>query len=267
MIDALSFFGPYPFRRLSPGDLAGVAEVLARHGFRRAYVLYLPSLFYRDVYEGDREALELYRGSSGRLVIDTRLLAGINPVYTPLDKRSVEALVDGLFTAYVTSPTYNGYRLDSPAVLRSIERLCSEGARVVLIDLLEDLREMHRAYRLRYLVTRDVFKSFLRKIGVECRRRLMLSSFRYEIIREGIDRVSDLELYVDISSDTLYGYQYDRVRELVEALGPDLLVLSTRTPIAYPTASLYRVLYSEISERDKEKILWQNTERFYERGL
>lgn len=265
MIDSLSFFGSYPFRRIPTRDLKDLIFYLSQKGFSRIYTIRFSSIFYRDPLEGNREALEELRSLRDKFSTHTlvRLIGGFNPLYIPQKRDLVRRALERDFIAYLVAPAYHGFRLDSRDTLRFIEIAVEENFRVLILDLLEDLREFHRGILFKYLVKRDTFKSFLEKIDKSFSKKIMLASFRYDLVREFSSRIADLEFFVDVSSDTFYGSQYDRVRELVESVGEDLVVLSSRTPLAYPEVSLYRVLYSDIDDSVKKKILYENPLKFY----
>ncbi len=265
MIDALSFFGSYPFRRLFTESMAEVASHMRSRGFKKIYLIYFLSLFYRDPFEANRAALNIYRMKRRNIKdVEIDLLGGINPSYITIDKVNIEEIVEPHFKAYVMSPAYHGFRLDARGSIKLVEDLCSQGRKVIILDLLEDIREMHRAYKLIYMVKDEHLKSFLRNIDKTCGKKILFASFRYELLKNNLARISDLELYVDTSSDTLYGYQYDRVRELVDSIGEDLVVLATRTPIAYTETAVFRVIYSDITGSAKKKILYDNALKYYE---
>jgi len=264
VIDALSFFGHYPFRKLFIEDLDELIKFMSSKGFQELYVAYLPSLFYRDPLEANRIAREICEKSPGKTrSLRISLLAGYNPSYLPVNKSFIEKIIDPLYKAYILAPAYHGFKLSSRETLRFIEYMCSIDKRIVILDLLEDIREMHRAYIFRYLIKEDHLYQFVKNLDEICSRKILLASFRYDLLRKYLDKISEKELFVDVSSDTLYGYQYDRVKELVDLLGEDLLLLSTKTPISYPEAAVFRVYYSEISDSAKEKILRRNAIYFY----
>jgi len=269
VIDALAFFGHYPFRRLSPRSLAGVAHYLGSKSFSRIYAACFSSIFYRDPLEGNREALEEFSASRDRIPrgVEVRILGGFNPTYIGPRKELVEKALERGFAAYLVAPAYHGFKIDSKEVLRFLEIAHELGVRVVFLDLLEDPREAHRGYILRYAVKRESFKRFISKLDRSFSREIMLASFRYDLLRENLDRLADLELYIDVSSDSFYGPQYDRLKEVVEAVGEDLVVASTRAPLAYPEASIYRVIYSNINDSSKDRILSRNPLEFYEKAL
>lgn len=263
MIDALSFFGVYPFRRVWPIDIEEVTNLLKKHGFKKIYIAYMLSLFYRDFYEANKEAEENFNKAKN-LAINTILLPSINPDYMPLNKSFLKDLLENkFFQGYVTAPAYQGYKIDSLKTIRVFERLCEYDKRVIIIDLLEDIREMHRAYKMRHVITKESLKNFIDKIDRICERKILLTSFRYDLLKEVENKISEKEFFIDTSSDTLYGPQYDRIKELTESIGHDLIVLATKTPLTYPSVSIYRVLYSDISDSFKKDILERNILRFY----
>jgi len=266
VIDALAFFGSYPFRRLKLKKLVEVVRHLREKRFEGVYIAHFGSVFYRDPLEGNREALEEYVSSRDEIPKDVsvRVLGGFNPAYIQMKRRFVEEAVSRTFAAYIIAPAYHGFRLDSKEVFKFLDIVYDLGLKVVILDLLEDLREFHRAYTFKYIIKKKHFASFLSGLDKGFRKMIMLASFRYDLLRDSLSRLAELEIYIDISSDSFYGPQYDRVKEVVEAVGDDLVMLSTRTPLAYTEASVFRVLYSDIDSSSKEKILNINAAKFYE---
>jgi hypothetical protein len=85
VIDALSFFGVYPFRRVWPLNIEEVTNLLKKHGFKKVYIVYMLSLFYRDFYEANKEAEEHF--NKGEESCDQRYSSFIyNPDYMLLNK-------------------------------------------------------------------------------------------------------------------------------------------------------------------------------------
>lgn len=151
MIDALSFFGSYPFRRLFAESLAEVATHMRSKGFKKIYLINFSSLFYRDPFKANRIALNIYRRERENIKdVEIDLLGGINPSYITINNIDIEEIVEPYFRAYVISPAYHGFRLDAKGSIKLVEDLCSQGRKIVILDLLEDIREMHRAYKLIY---------------------------------------------------------------------------------------------------------------------
>jgi predicted TIM-barrel fold metal-dependent hydrolase len=70
---------------------------------------------------------------------------------------------------------------------------------------------------------------------------------------------------VDVASNTVYGPVYDRVRALAELFSEDRVTLSTGAPLNYPLVLILKVLYSDLDERARRKILSENALKFYER--
>jgi predicted TIM-barrel fold metal-dependent hydrolase len=70
---------------------------------------------------------------------------------------------------------------------------------------------------------------------------------------------------VDVASNTVYGPVYDRVRALAKLFSEDRVTLSTGAPLNYPLVPILKVLYSDLDERARRKILSENALKFYER--
>lgn len=261
IIDALAFLGRHPHRSAGVDDAGGLTGLLARAGVRRAYVLHLDSLFQRDVW---RANLRYRRELSSACVDGVELvpLAGVNPLYAAERERLVELAELG-FKGFVTSPSYHGYRLRSPAARRLLRVSAEVGLALVLLDLLEDPRGLHRAYRFRFKLREGDVKAFLEWAADEG-ARVLLSRLEYSLVEKLSGVISELGAYVDASHSTIYGPVYDRVAKLIELVGEDRVVFSSGAPLNYPLVPLYKVLYSSINEEARRRVLSENALRLYE---
>lgn len=261
MIDPLSFLGNYVFRRIS-GNIKELCVKLTEFSYRISYVLSFGSLFYRNVFEGNRELLDTISKNHCNSV-ELRPLASINPQYTSID--TIKSYQDlDKFRAIVLAPQYHGFKITSPRSFKLIFLLENLGYPVIVLDTLEDQREWHRAYIYRYTLTPHLVKEFLETLRTKgFKGKLMLAIPRYELVATAASLINTMEIYVDVSHDSFYGPIYDRVKWAVENVGEDLIVLSLRYPLAYTKALLSKVLYSDITEKAKQKIITENPQRFY----
>jgi len=261
--DPLSFSGVYPFRRLG-GQLRETCRKLREFGFQETHALGFGSLFYRDVWEGNREVLREIEGV--RCGIGLNPLAGVNPLYSG-DRVIRAELQDSGFRAAVLAPQYHGFRPQSPRSLRVLALLEELGFPIVLLDSLEDPREWHRAYLFKYSVRVEDLRDFLRQLRLrDFKGKLLLALPRFQLIKDNADLLRALEVYVDVSHDSVLGPPYDQVKWVVENLGEEAVVLSSRSPMAYISALMAKVLHSGIGEEAKLKVLSRNVRKFYGGG-
>jgi predicted TIM-barrel fold metal-dependent hydrolase len=265
LIDALSFIGKYPFRKVSASilDIVRVHEVL---GFTDVFIGSFSSLFYRDFNEGNGELLEeLARFPREQSSIKIHIVAGVNPTYLS-GVRDVCKLREH-YSAILMSPLLHGFDLAARRVLRVVETASKCDLPVLILGYLEDPREMHRAYRFRYRLNVERVKRFLDLLKKsQITPKLALISFPSKLLLEVASELNKLSIYVDVSSDDVYGPIYDYVKLLVDSVGEDLVVFASKAPLTYLKAVLFKVIYADIEERVKEKILVHNAKRLLNLG-
>jgi predicted TIM-barrel fold metal-dependent hydrolase len=260
MQDALSLFGSYPFRKtdLSWGKFL---STLAGRGFAKTRVVRIEPLFRRNPYDGS----QAFRSGGMAPWIEARPLFMVNPGYARTDEIMKER-VEGETDAVVLSPAYHGYKLNSPAAVRCTVGLARRGVPTVVLGLIEDIRQMHRGYKLRFPVTPEDAADYLRAVrsAFSGTPKVLLSHFAFADLRK-IEAESGPEVYVDFASSATHGQPYDQVSDLVELFGEEHVLLSTGFSMKYPSVSLYKLFYSGITARQKEKISTSNVADFYGR--
>ncbi len=261
MIDALSFTGIYPFRNVSYIDFRDVINELKDLGFEHIYTVSIEALFSKTPEAGNNAILSIAD-------LHKDFIKPIGVVYTQILESNLRRAKDMLqgFVAIAVAPIYQGFRLGRSISLMVIKLAQDLGLPVVFIGELERQWNLHRAYLFRYTLRVEDLKIFLREIkqrfgGI----RILLASFPYDMLITVSEEIRDLEVFVDFSHDSFYGQVYDRLYTLVNAVGEDLVVLSTKAPLSYPLVSIFRLRYSEVSSKAKEKIAKTNILRFYKK--
>ncbi|MEM4731685.1 MAG: hypothetical protein QXO48_00920 [Desulfurococcaceae archaeon] len=263
MIDSLCFTGHYPFRKLSIVNLTELTNLMLREGFQSILVLHFSSLFYRNPWVANEELLS----ESGKIVDEIKdrirvyLLAGINPEYAV--SREKLAGYKGAFRGVVVAPLYHGFKLSSKNTRNLLKIVSDLDLTLGVLGYLEDPREAHRAYAFRYKLTLNDARSFIREVKEWGYSRVVLYSFPSELLFQLSSDISNASILVDVSSNDVYGPIYDYVKTLVESVGEDLVVFSSKAPLTYVKSALFKVLYSEISSKAKEKILRDNPRRLF----
>lgn len=257
IVDALAFLGRHPFTGAGADSCSELAAQLSEIGVERAYVLGLEALFQRDVWRANWEHLSRLKGGSVELLP----LAGVNPDYA-LSRKRLEELAEAGFKGLAISPSYHGFPLTSPRAKRLLNYAADVGLPAILVDLVEDERGLHRAYRLRYRPSARAVEKFL-DAAAQAGARVMLHGFSFDVLKSLAPLARKGEVYADVSHNTVYGPIYDRLAELVELYGGDRVVLCTGAPLRYPLIPLFKVLYSSVSDDVKRMILRENALRLY----
>lgn len=263
MIDVLTFTGNYPYRKIRVG-INDIVRIIKPEGFTDIFVIKFESLFYKDFNEGNRELLNEYMESTWRKDdVEIYLLAGVNPFYIS-SVNDIKKFSEN-FKGLVIAPLFHGFNLSCNRVVSIIRVANDVGLPVLILGYLEDIREMHRAYKFRHSLSIEKIKDFFELIKKYNEKpRLALISFPFKILSELANDINKLTIYTDVSYEDVYGPIYDYVKILVENIGEDLIVFASKTPLTYIKCVLFKVLYSEIDEYKKEKILKQNAKKFFD---
>jgi predicted TIM-barrel fold metal-dependent hydrolase len=258
IVDALAFLGLHPLRGSGTESPAELKRALRRAGVGRAYVAGLESLFRRNPWAANELHARRVAGSS---LLPP--LAGVNPLYAA-DRERLERLLELGFKGLVLAPLYHGFSPRAAAVGRLLRWAADLGVPVVLLCAIEDPRGSHRAYRFRYRVGERELAGFLELAG-RAGARVLISHAEFSLLERLARAIASAGAMVDVASNTVYGPVYDRVKALVELFGEDRVTLSTGAPLNYPLVPILKVLYSDLDERARRKILSENALRFYER--
>jgi len=262
VIDAFTLTGHYPFRRIK-ASLENITGILEKEGFTDIFTVSFGALFYRNFNEGNRELLEeVVKTQLNRGRLRVHLLAGINPFY--ISNISEIKELSSRYRAVVISPLYQGFNISSRRVIHIVKTASEANLPVIILGYLEDPREMHRAYRFRYALSSEKVKAFFELLR-NTREELKVAfiSFPFKILSELSSEISKFSVYIDVSSNDVYGPMYDYVKLLVDSIGEDLVIFASKTPLTYLKSILYKVLYSDIEESKKYKILLYNAKKLF----
>ena len=256
MIDALCMSGAYPFRHLSMSTNT-VASKLASEGFRHCVMFNLTALFHRDPWWANVEFAE----EDPNVSCSIHKLAVFNPDYE--DKLRIREYSRMGYIGFVTSPIYHGYRLMKRNVISNLTEALNHGT-VVILNLLEDLRQMHRAYAFRYRIMLGELSDALRDLANKGNGefRVLLSHFSYNDL-VSLRSLYNGDVYVDFASSQVLGAPYNHIEELVKLYGASRLVLSTGFMMKYPKSSILKLQLSKVQDKDKEAISLINASRLY----
>lgn len=253
LIDINAFIGHYPFRALrhhSPEALIGLMD---RQGIDRAVVSWLPSVFYRNVHEGNWELRAAVERYPKRLIA----VATINPKYVGWQRDLEQAVVDWKMKAVALYPAYHGFELADEFggfVLEAVEQL---DVPVVLCQRLEDRRQRHA-----WDQAEDLDAKSLLPLGQKYPKlRVMLINWL------GLDGAKLLEAgwrgrcLIDFARlNVLLGHE---APQLAATLGIDALAFGSHIPFDYVGPSLVKLSnWSDLSAAEYAQIAWQNAQRF-----
>ena len=138
IVDANTYFGRWPFRRLFFAGGAGLSALCRRIGVSTALVTPLAAAFYRDCLSAVEEMLE-DPGWDGSLM---RAIGSVNPTF-PGWEQDLETMARLGCVGIRLLPNYHGYKLFDDAALALVRRVHEHGLPVILTIRMQDERSHH----------------------------------------------------------------------------------------------------------------------------
>lgn len=231
ILDAHAHIGS-DHRFLMRAEPERVLHVYDRFGIRAGFFSSIISLLC-GVKEGNQHVLEAARKYPGRIL----------PLYSlnPLEEDCLELLEElhGLFYGVKFHPDYFGIQPSHPLSLSALRRVADLGLPLMLHVYDGGVEAERVAKELPNLTVIAYHMGGVR--WAECLRRL-----------------AKLEnTLVEISSSVA---SPGMVKAAVDELGADRVLFGTDVPYNDPAVSLAKVIEADLSERERESILWRNAE-------
>ena len=262
MIDALCFTGHYPFRKLSPEKLDEIIVKYKSLGFKAIAIMKFEALFFRDTDIANKILLRDLKQVKNK---DVKIypIASLNPLYFVDIKNLIKDYHSNGFKAIDISPPYHGFSLKSRRLINFAIQVLKYNMPLIILNLIEDIREMHRAYKFRYRIKIDELCAFLNEVNTKIKNaKILLASFSSRELKQ-VRSLYKGDLFVDISHQYILGQPIDDIKILVELYGEDNVLFSSCFPLKYIHPAIYKVMYSDVNDRIKMKILEINAKRFY----
>jgi predicted TIM-barrel fold metal-dependent hydrolase len=236
-VDHNALVGPYPFRAVPEPTPERLEAELARLGIQRAWVGYVPSIFYRDVAAGNDALLVALEGH--RMRLDPAL--AVNPVYPGWEREVERARAEGA-PAVRTYPTHYGFAASGPEMAALAAACAERGLELLLTVRIEDARQRHRLDVAPELLGADVRAA----VRAHPRLRLVVANADRAFIEEAHFGATPNEagrIRWDIA--WLWGPPDDQLSALFRTVGHDRFVFGTHFPFRLPDAALARLALAE----------------------
>ncbi len=223
MIDVNALVGPYPFRHVPHPDADALLRVLDREEIDEAWVGHLPSVFYRDPSDGNRELF-------GALKLHATRLRPV-PAVRPDWPKWQEAL------QYATTANAPAIRAYPPqwglgphdARMRDLALAAGEhGLALLLTVKLEDARQRHPLDTAGELSGAAI--RALARAGGDV--RLVVTAASRDLIEEvhwGLTAEEQRRVFWDIS--WIWGPPEDHLAKLLRTVGAERFVFGTHWPL------------------------------------
>lgn len=245
MIDCNAFIGNWAFRRLRRNDAAGLLGMMDSFGIDRACAASADAILYKDCHSGNAKLREETEGHTDRFW----LYATLNPVYAGWQKDLDECVQWG-FRCVRMYPYYHGYDLAGREAAALIDAAAEAGLPVSVPGRVVDVRQRHWMDTTENLDPVSVLRVAHGHPGTTFILTESIVNWRPESEHWAV--ASDLPFYVELSRMTA---ALDKnLQVLVEALGPERVLLGTGFPFKTPSPAFLKVQILDASQEAKEKI-------------
>ena len=255
IIDANTYCGHWPFRRLAHPGAAGLKALMQRTGTDMAIVTPIAAAFYRDCLS----ALEEMLGDEGWDEARMRPVAVVNPAF-PGWEQDLDTMIKEMNCAAVRLiSNYHGYQLYSDEALALVARAHEYGLPVIVTMRMQDERSHHWRMSVN-AVSMDEVRFLLRQMP---HVRFMLSNVSWH---EVMALRSELELARECVWEMSYKPPAFYLESAVKEFGAERILYGSGAVLQYPEALLLPVQQAAISDADKALILAGNARRIFAIG-
>jgi len=250
IIDASTYIGHWPFRRLRHNTAEGLISLMDRNGIDKAVVSSINAVFYKNCQEGNEELAEEIEPYRDRLIP----FATLNPKYVAW-REDLERCVEDLgMRGLRLYPVYHKYGL----LERESSELLREAARMRLpVELpvtLVDPRQHHWLDVDTGLPLNQVLEAADRY------RENVFIILNAKTVSPIIERkgaaAPPRNVYVEMSR--LSAVLNKSIQAVISRLGVERVVFGTGMPFHYAKPALLKMEILDIKEEEKEAIYWKN---------
>jgi predicted TIM-barrel fold metal-dependent hydrolase len=254
MIDCNTFIGNWAFRRLRHNGADSVVAMMNQFGIGRACVASADAILYKNCQAGNEKLLEETRDHADRFW----LYATLNPAY-PGWQRDLADCIDLGFKALRLYPYYHGYDLGDPEAAAMLDAASEAGLPVSIPCRVVDVRQRHWMDTTENLEPAQV----LDVAGNHPETTFILteSILNWDKDAEEWKRMRGLPFYVEMSRMT--SVLRKNLQVMVEALGPDRVLLGTGFPFKTPSPVFLKIQTLDADDDVKEQIAGTNALRIF----
>jgi len=261
IIDYVVSLGHFAFRRVLFNDPKSLLSLMDKVKVDMGVVSSLESIMYRNVQSGNELLAERLAGFRERLLP----AAVINPAY-PEAIEDLEYCIHSLdMKAVKLYPLFHGYKLTDEIVAAVLRECSDEGIPVSISLRVEDERQRHWLVNIGEawggsLPTEGITPIIKKFSNVN----FVLERFSWEefskVYKESVDCQN---YYVEISGRFMHGTPSNHIKQLIQLIGAERVLLGTDMPLQYPQAALLKIetIDPPLNEKDKRMILGENAAR------
>lgn len=251
IIDANTYIGHWPFRRLRYNTVEGLVKLMDRCGVDKTVCGSINSVFYKDCQEGNEELAEDVDEYPERIIP----FATVNPAYVAWREDLERSVKDLGMKGLRIYPLYHNYSLADPRLGELLKEAAALRVPVEIPLRIVDVRQRHWMDVTRTLTLDEV--AGLVKAYPE-NHFILLNGIGYE--KTQFAEMKQNNYRIEISRLTVLLTK--TIPRLIETLGASKLVFGTGMPFSYPEPALLKMELLEAGLEVKEAIYWRNLAEF-----
>lgn len=251
ILDINAYLGQWAFRRLYYNTAETLLKLMDRAGIDLAAVSSINAVTYRNAQAGNEELYEWVKRYRDRLMP----IATINPHYANWEEDLCVCIEDFEMMGLKLHPSYHDYKLDEEDAAELLKVAAERKLPVFIVVRVEDERQHHWLMRVPGVSMEEIAKT----IEAFPKVNFILN---YIHLSEATHLMNALpkhkNFYIDVTAHYMMGSVSRGVGKIVDRIGAGRVVFGSGMPLRYPEVALNKIKTTELSDEDRERILYEN---------
>jgi predicted TIM-barrel fold metal-dependent hydrolase len=250
IIDTNAYLGSYAFRQLRHNTADGLLKLMDAKGIAKAWISSAAAVTYRNVQPANEELAEAVRKRRDRLIP----LAVINPFYAGWQDDLTACKEQLGMKGLRLYPKWHNYSLSDKCCLELVDAATALGMFITIPIRVEDYRQRSWLVDVKDLTLAEIEPLIKAKPQA---RFVLLNGLGYTASPLG-KKNSGLPANYWIEISRLSALMANEIGALASALGAERIVFGSGMPFNAPDPALVKMEVLKMSQKDKERIRWQN---------
>jgi hypothetical protein len=254
VIDTHVYLGRWPFRCLAGDEPSKLVANLRRHQVSRAWAGSFDALFHKDVHGANLRLVETCRHEGDGVLVP---FGAVNPVLPDWEEDLRRCHEHFKMPGIRLHPNYHGYTLDDPRFARLLELAA---ARKLVVQLVTWMSDERHAFLNPHVPQVELAPLAAIVNPLRGLHLLVTNGCRTLKIRSLRALVPRLQVCFDFSRIA----SADKLRDLVELVSADRIVIGSASPLADFEATLLRMRQAKLSAAQTRAICHGTAQRMVE---
>jgi hypothetical protein len=247
-IDTNVWCGSWPFAPLGQTGISKIKQPSTDFEITEVFLSPFDSVFQVDPMPGNRT---MFEGLSRLSVFHP--LPVINPATGAWEDHLEELATNSQVVGLRLLPAYHGYRLNSKAVRRMVERVKAKGLRLVITARLVDERHEHRAVTIKPVSVSQI-AAFIREHPKE---NPLIQGLSIHELKE-LSKADGL-----FYTDTSFAEWEDTLKILKGYIPVSRILYGSLSPLQVTLAQIDKVRLSSLTTRQRELVASDNARKYF----